>query len=408
MTDKDVQTSAPEDAQSKARPPRPKQPEQSKQPEHTTLSFWSLLLAGGVVLALVFGQWGILVAILGLAFLITIHEFGHYLAAKAFGMQVEKFYVGFPPAALRRTWGETEYGIGVIPLGGFCKISGMTPEEELPEGTGDRVYYKKPVWQRNVTIAAGPFMNFAAAIVIMILFVGIQGISTATMKLDEVVPGTPAAKIGLTAGATVLGADGHRWTEWQQASDYFAARPDKTIQLTYRPAPVKGVAQAPKTAAVTLAENPQQPGSGYLGVRATITTERPAPLKAVWLGITGTKDVIVGTFTGFWWLISGKISATGPNGAVGPVGIVDVSRTAVQQHWYPILLAFLSVNLGIINLLPILPFDGGHIAVNVLEKVRKRRLDTRVLERVVAFGTVLLVMLFIFLTFNDIKRIFGG
>ena len=93
---------------------------------------------------------------------------------------------------------------------------------------------------------------------------------------------------------------------------------------------------------------------------------------------------------------------------MGPVGIVNVSRQAVRQHWYPLLLAFLSVNLGIINLIPILPFDGGHIAINVLEKVRRRRLDTRVLERVVAAGTLLLVMLFIFLTFNDIRRIFGG
>jgi hypothetical protein len=93
------------------------------------LSPWSLLLAGAVLLTLLLGQWVWLIGILGLALLITVHEFGHFIAAKAFGMRVEKFYVGFPPAALRRTWGETEYGIGVIPLGGFCKISGMTPEE---------------------------------------------------------------------------------------------------------------------------------------------------------------------------------------------------------------------------------------------------------------------------------------
>ncbi len=116
----------------------------------------------------------------------------------------------------------------------------------------------------------------------------------------------------------------------------------------------------------------------------------------------------MGTFTGFWWLASGKISATGPDGAVGPVGIINVSRQAVQQSWYPVLLAFLSFNLGLINLLPILPFDGGHIAMNVVEKIRGRRLNTVVFERMVAFGTVLLVMLFIFLTFNDVKRLFGG
>ena len=94
------------------------------------------------------------------------------------------------------------------------------------------------------------------------------------------------------------------------------------------------------------------------------------------MALSGFKDVVVGTFTGFWWLASGKISATGPDGAVGPVGIINVSRQAVQQSWYPILLAFLSFNLGLINLLPILPFDGGHIAMNLVEKIRGRRLNT--------------------------------
>jgi len=373
------------------------------------LSPWSLLLGGAVLVAVLLGQWVWLVAILGLALLITVHEFGHFIAAKSFGMRVEKFYVGFPPAALRRTWGETEYGIGIIPLGGFCKISGMTPEEEVPEGTGERVYHKKAVWKRNITIAAGPFMNFAAAALIMILFVGVQGIPSASLRLDEVVPGDPAAKAGLKAGDTIVGADGHAFASWDEASAYFRANPGKTIELTYRPAG-KGdrPAAAERTVSLTLIENPKVPGSGYMGVRAGIDRERPGPGRAVWLGLVGFKDVVVGTFTGFWWLISGKISATGPNGAVGPVGIISVSRQAVQQSWYPVLLAFLSFNLGLINLLPILPFDGGHIAVNLLERVRGRRLDSGVFERVVAFGTVLLVMLFIFLTFNDLKRIFGG
>ncbi len=143
-------------------------------------------------------------------------------------------------------------------------------------------------------------------------------------------------------------------------------------------------------------------------MRAGVTRDRPGPVEAVKLGVTGFKDLAVGMVTGFWWLLSGKISATGPDGAVGPIGIVDVSRQAVQESWYPILLAFLSLNLGLINLLPILPFDGGHIVMNVIEKIRGRRLDTLVFERMVAFGTVLLVMLFIFLTFNDVKRLFGG
>ncbi|HZL63621.1 MAG TPA: M50 family metallopeptidase, partial [Thermoleophilia bacterium] len=386
-------------------------------------------LGGAILITLLLGQWVWLIAILGLALLITVHEFGHFIAAKSFGMRVEKFYVGFPPAALRRTWGETEYGIGIIPLGGFCKISGMTPEEEVPEGTGERVYHQKAVWKRNVTIAAGPFMNFLAAAVIIVLFVGIAGIPKASLKLAEVVPGSPAAKAGLTAGATLVGADGHRWTTWDQASAYFRARPHETIELTYLPAGVKGGASgsggangsgsangsggangaaAERTVAVTLAENPQAKGSGYLGVAAGVVRDHPGPVRALGLGLLSFRDIVVGTFTGFWWLASGKISATGPDGAAGPVGIIKVSQQAVKQDWYPVLLAFLSFNLGLINLLPILPFDGGHIALNLLEKVRGRRLSAVVFERMLAFGTVLLVLLFIFLTFNDVKKLFGG
>jgi regulator of sigma E protease len=409
------------------------------------------------------------------ALLITVHEFGHFIAAKAFGMRVEKFYVGFPPAALRRTWGETEYGIGIIPLGGFCKISGMTPEEPVgdgvvdeiladaedgrlgrtytvaevdaavkelksrvhgvlvdggtaddrrvvhwrelrhtletyraamlaPDGSGDPVYYKQKVWKRNITIAAGPFMNFFAAAVIMILFVGISGVPKATLTLAEVVKDTPAAKAGLVVGDTLVGAGGQAWTTWDEASAYFRAHPDATIALTYRPA--SGGPE--RTVDVKLVDNPQAPGSGYLGVRAGVTKEHPGPVETLRLGATGFRDVVAATFTGLWWLASGRVSATGPDGAAGPVGIINVSHQAVEQSWYPILLAFLSFNLGLINLLPILPFDGGHIAMNVVERVRGRRIDSRVFERMVAFGTVLLVLLFIFLTFNDVKRLFGG
>jgi regulator of sigma E protease len=443
--------------------------------EARALSPWSLLLGGAVLAAVVLGQWTWLIPILGLALLITVHEFGHFIAAKSFGMRVEKFYVGFPPAALRRTWGETEYGIGIIPLGGFCKISGMTPEEPVndgvaativsdagdgrlertytvaeadeglkelearvrgahidgktaadpevvrlhdakrvleayraerlaPEGPGDPVYYKQAVWKRNVTIAAGPLMNFLAAAVIMILFVGISGVPKATLTLDEVVKGTPASAAGLVAGDTLVGADGATWTTWDEASAYFRAHPHETISLTYEPK-----AGGPeRTVEVRLVSNPQVAQSGYLGVRAGVTRDRPGPVEAVKLGATGFRDVVVGTFTGFWWLFSGRVSATGPDGAAGPVGIINVSHQAVEQDWYPVLLAFLSFNLGLINLLPILPFDGGHIAMNLVERVRGRRIDSRVFERMVAFGTVLLVLLFIFLTFNDVKRLFGG
>jgi len=367
------------------------------------VSPWSVVFVAGIAFALVMGQWTLLVAILGLAFLITVHEFGHFIAAKTFGMRVEKFYVGFPPAALKKGRGETEYGVGIIPLGGFCKISGMTPEEEVPEGTGDRVYWKAPIWKRNLTIFAGPFMNIVAAVLILFSFFALQGIGQASLTLDMVVKGAPAATAGLAAGDTIVGADGQRWEKWDQAKAYFSENPGRTVDLTY--APAGGGAE--KTVTLTLGENPSAPGEGYLGVRAGQEFERQGLVESLRLSMVGLKDVTWGVFYGVYLLASGAIDATGPEGAVGPVGIIDVSGEAVRQGWYPLLLAFLSANLAIINLLPILPFDGGHIFFNVIEKIRGRRMDPKVLERVVAFGVTLLILLFVFLTFNDLKRIFG-
>jgi regulator of sigma E protease len=391
---------------------------------------WILLLA--IVVALILAKWTLLIAILGLAFLITVHELGHFLFAKKLGMRVERFYVGFPPALWRRRRGETEYGIGLIPLGGFCKISGMSEEEELPEEALPRAYFNQPVWKRNVVIAAGPLMNIVAAVLILFVFLLARGTVTPTLTLEEVVKGTPAAEAGLEPGDTLVGGrvvltDGGqppaftRFHTWDDATTFFKANPNTLVELQYRPAGGQqsgggggqgsensaAVSGPVQTVELRLGRNPSDKQTGYLGVRSTGESSRPMPWTAAWLAAKGTGDVVVKTFQGFWWLISGRINATGPEGAVGPVGIVQVSAQAVQQDIYPVLLAFISVNLGILNLIPILPFDGGHIFFNTLESIRGRKTSPRVMERAAAVGVVLLLTLFVFLTFNDIKRLFG-
>jgi regulator of sigma E protease len=362
---------------------------------------WGLLLLGATVVLVVTGHWTLVVAILGLALLIFVHELGHFLAAKYFHMRVERFYIGFPPAVIKRTWGETEYGIGSIPLGGFCKITGMTPDEKLSDDVIPRAYSSKPVWQRNVTIFAGPFMNFVAAVVIMFAFIQVGGIQSPSLTVAQVVKGSPAAVAGLRAGDRLIAANGTTFSNWNATTAFFEAHPHQKVTLTYRTA-----SGAPRTVAVTLATRPGAPGQGFLGVGPRTTASYPAPWRAAGLAVTQTASIVGATFSGLWMLVSGKINPAGPDGAAGPVGIISVSQTAVRQSWYPVLLAFLSVNLGIINLLPFLPFDGGHIFFNVMERVRGRRVDPRVLERAIAIGVVLLVTLFILLTYNDLHRIF--
>ena len=163
-----------------------------------------------------------------------------------------------------------------------------------------------------------------------------------------------------------------------------------------------------QTKDLTLSTNPTAPTEGFLGVTAGQAWARQAPWTAAWLAVKDTGGVVKSTFQGFYWLATGKVSLTGNEGAAGPVGIISISSNAVQQGFYPILLALISVNLGILNLIPILPFDGGHIFFNTLERIRGRKIDKRVMERAAAIGVALLLFLFVFLTYNDIRRLFGG
>jgi regulator of sigma E protease len=354
-----------------------------------------------IALLVITGHWTLVVAILGLALLILLHELGHFLAAKAFHMRVESFYIGFPPALAKRTWGETEYGIGSIPLGGFCKISGMNPEEKLPDEVLPRAYASKPIWQRNITIFAGPLMNIVAAVLILFVFIQAGGIQKPTLTVSQVLKGTPAAKAGLQAGDRLVSGDGTTFANWNTTLAFFEARPHKTVTLTYRTPTGEQ-----RTVTVTLTTRPGAAEEGFLGIGPKGIASYPAPWHAAGLAVSETARIVADTFKGFWLLLSGKINPAGPNGAAGPVGIIAVSQTAVRQSWYPLLLAFISVNLGIINLLPFLPFDGGHIFFNVMERVRGRRVAARVLERAIVIGVVVLVTLFILLTYNDLRRIF--
>ena len=362
---------------------------------------WGALMLAVIVVLVITGHWTLVVAILGLAALIFVHQLGHFVAAKAFHMRVERFYIGFPPAVVKRTWGETEYGIGSIPLGGFCKISGMTPDEKLPDDVVPRAYMSKPVWQRNITIFAGPFMNFVAALAIMFVFIQVGGVQHPTLTLATVVKGTPAASAGLKAGDRLVSADGVALRTWDQTTSFFESRPHKTVRLVYT---TPGGQQ--RAVSVRLATRTGAPSQGFLGVGPHTYATYPAPWRAVGLAASQTWGIVTSTFRGFALLFSGKINPAGPDGAAGPVGILSVSQTAVRQSWYPILLAFLSVNLGIVNLLPFLPFDGGHIFFNVVESVRGRRVAPRVFERAIAVGVVVLITLFILLTYNDLHRIF--
>src|SRR5688572_1744900 len=150
-----------------------------------------------------------ILAFVGFALLVILHELGHFTAAKAVGMRVEKFSLFFPPTLWSKKVGETEYAIGAIPAGGYVKITGMNPDEDLPEEVRDRAYHAQPVWKRIVVIAAGPLVNLVLAFVLLFIFWGAIGFPSATRTVDQVEKGYPAANV-IQLGDRVVAVDGKR------------------------------------------------------------------------------------------------------------------------------------------------------------------------------------------------------
>ncbi|HEX2391765.1 MAG TPA: site-2 protease family protein [Solirubrobacterales bacterium] len=352
---------------------------------------------------------------LGFCFLIVIHEAGHFLAAKAVGMRVERFFLFFGPTIWSFKRGETEYGIKSIPIGGYVKITGMNPEEDVPPEHEANAYYRKPVWKRIVVVAAGPAVNIVLAFAILFGVYWASGKVEAARTVEKVEPGTPAAKI-LRPGDRILAIDGYsgRAKSANERSEKFSE-----IVRSHRcsGAQVDGcVASTPVT--LTLEHGGQarevkvfprydkELGFMRIGfsyeVRTTPVGAGSAASeagRAIWEVASGTAHVVTHLF-----------ESQQRKQVSGVVGISDVGHQVVERGLEKslLLLALVSLSLGLINLLPILPLDGGHILWAVVEKLRRGRpVSLRVIERATVIGFALVLMLMVIGLTNDIGRITG-
>jgi len=375
----------------------------------------------------------ILVALVGLGFLILVHEFGHFIVAKLFGMRVEEFSIGFGRYLVKRRVGETVYGISMLPLGGYVRVTGMHEEEfqarvEAVQNQGkfvdpeakmtgrpaltdeeviqtplERRYYARPVWQRLIFIVAGVTMNVVAAFVLL-FFVGLQGYQEArtdTSLLGVVEEGSPAAAAGLQAGDTIISIAGQPVSDWAEVQEAIQSHPDQPVEVAYER---EG---APQT--TTVAMTHREDGKGRMGVGPDVVEVQPGLIDAVSFAGSRTAGLFGATFTGIGQLISGSAPLTGPEGGLsGPVGIISISSEAVRGGWFPVLLAFISVQLAILNMLPLLPLDGGHVLFSLIEKVLGRAVSLRTFERISMVGISLFLLLALVATSNDIGRLFSG
>lgn len=340
-----------------------------------------------------------LIAILGLSLLIFIHELGHFMAAKAFGMRAEKFYIGFPPAAIKKKIGETEYGIGVVPLGGYVKISGMNREEELAEEYVPRAYYSKPIWQRVVTISAGSAMNVVLAVILFFIFyLPAQPVYDYSVK--EVVDNTGASRAGLQAGDHILAVDGVFYDDIVGLQTAIQERPYTAVTLT-----IERDGQSLDLPA-TIGANGET-GLGQLGIywdrQQTGTFKYSIPEAA------SNAFGDIGTITRLIFDAFGQLFADRGKELASPIGIVAYSSQTIELGWdvYLRVLGFISIQLAILNMLPLLPLDGGHVLFNLIEKVRGKPVNREAFERVSFVGLMLFVIIFAIGFANDISRLIG-
>ena len=339
----------------------------------------------------------VIVALLGLIFLIVIHELGHMLTAKALGVRVPEFGVGFGPPLVKKKIGKTVYSFRIILLGGFAKMAGMGDGAEGP-GT----YYAKAAWRRTLIILAGPAANVVAAVLILACVYMFQGVITDVKPVVSAVErGSMAQEVGIKAGDRVVGLDGSRIKTWSGFEREMSGRkPGEQVSVSV----VRDGSR--RTFEGELGADPEDKNRALVGVRPKVETTTYGPVKSVGLAVQRCGEITVklGAFVG--QLVTGEKDLY--KNVTGPVGIASVGSTAVNQGFFLPLLALISLNLALFNLLPILPLDGGHLFFIAAEKVLGRPVSEQTMGKIAAFGLVLVLALFLFATYADLSKLFTG
>lgn len=339
----------------------------------------------------------VVVAILGLIFLIIVHELGHMLTAKALGVRVPEFGVGFGPPLFKKKFGRTTYSFRIILLGGFAKMAGMSDGERGPD-----TFPAKAPWRRALIIFAGPFANLVAAVAILAGVLMVSGaVTEVRAEVRQVEQGSMADRVGIQVGDRLVAIDGDRIQGWDGFTREVAKkRPGEEISVSVE----RGGAE--RTFTGKLGADPANADRALVGVRPEVVKTRYGPVESVGLAVRQVVRVsgLLGVFVGD--LITGERSLY--NNVTGPVGIASVGSASVEQGFFPQLLALISINLALFNLLPILPLDGGHLLFIATEKVLGRPVSQETMGRIAALGIALVLMLFVFATYADLSKIFTG
>ena len=326
---------------------------------------------------------GIVAFVVALLFSVMVHEFGHYITARRYGMWVSEFFVGFG----KRIWsvqrGETEFGVKAIPAGGYCKIEGMAPNDEMPEGEEGRAFYKASTGKKLIILGAGSFLHFVLGFLLLFtLFAGV-GTNQVLPVINQVVPESAAQAAGIQAGDEVVSINGKRVTEWYKDVEVIRESQGRELSLVLNRNGEEISVNA--SARLTDIDGTQR---YVLGIVNDVGLKRSGLFLSLKNSATVTQGFLTESVKSLGklpekipalWGATVRGDERDPNGLVGVVGVARVSGEAVGSEkltpmerlaTFILIVASLNIFVGVFNLLPILPLDGGHMAVAIADAIR--------------------------------------
>ncbi|CUH96126.1 putative membrane protein [Propionispora sp. 2/2-37] len=336
----------------------------------------------------------IIASIFVFGILIFVHELGHFLTAKLVGMRVDEFAIGFGKKIFSFQRGETLYSLRLIPLGGFNKIAGMDPDEEQDEHS----FSAKPVWARMLVIVAGSVMNFVLPVVLFVIVFLSAGVDTVSDQpvIGNIFADKPAARAGLLTGDRITIVNDTQITSWRQFVSFVQANSNKPLTIEYERAGTVGKVQV-------IPEYDSKANRGIIGVMPVVENYRPGVLESGYMAVSQTYKIAGSMLVGIAQMITGQVEAD----VAGPIGVAQMAGEVAGMGFIPLLqfAAFLSINLGLLNLLPVPVLDGGHVVALAVEGVRGKALNKDKMQFLQMIGFALLMLLTLVATFKDIARL---
>ena len=344
-------------------------------------------------------------ALIGLGLLIVVHECGHFLVAKLSGVGVVTFSVGFGPKLWVRKKGETEYALSAFPLGGYVKMVGEDPDQEVQPDEMGKSFAHKSLLKRIAIVVAGPGFNLLLAVLLLMVVYTFYGVPVMSTQVSGVEKGSPAEKAGIVKGDRIIAIDGNAVDQWEELSGGIKSSGGKALKLQIR----RGSETFDLTVQPTQKEGKnifgERKDDWMIGIGSQVSIEKGNPGLAIVRAFYQTYDYSKLTLQAFYKMIVGDVS---PRNIGGPILIAQMAGQQAQEGLGSFLafLAVLSINLGVLNLLPVPVLDGGHLLFFLVEAVIRKPVAVKYREMAQQLGICLLALLMVYAFYNDIVRFF--